>query len=319
MNAIRAHEFGDPDVLALEDVSQPEPAADEALVRVHAASVNPIDWIVRRGEFDDPIRATRPWIPGWDLSGVVESVGSDVETLSPHDAVHGMVRMPRSGSAYAEYATVPADEVVRKPASLDHVGAAAVPMVGLTAWRALFEEVSVGPGDRVLIHAAAGGVGHVAVQLAKAAGATVVGTASGNNERFLRDLGVDEFVDYRIERFEAVVDDVDVVLDGVGGDTLERSAEVLVEGGDLVTLPVEPDAEQRDRLRREHGVETHWFSVEPDAAVLGEIDALVDEGWVEPVVSETYPLAEAAAAHDESETGHVRGKLVLDVRAESDA
>ncbi|WP_222920362.1 NADP-dependent oxidoreductase [Natrinema sp. SYSU A 869] len=312
MRAIRVHEHGDSDVLTLESVPRPEPGADELFVRVRAAGVNPIDWMVREGYTDEALAPSLPYVPGWDLSGVVERVGSAVSGLEPGNAVFGLVRMPDPGRTYAEYATVPADDVIRKPATLEHTAAAGLPMVGLTAWRALFEEGDLREGQRVLVHAAAGGVGHVAVQLAAHAGATVIGTASGRNEASLRDLGVDEFVDYRERRFEAAVDDVDLVLDAVGGDVLERSTAVLREGGRIVTLPEPPSERVIETAQRERRATVRWFSVEPDASALGEIRALVDDGHIRPTISGIRPLSEAAAAHEESEDGHVRGKLVLE-------
>lgn len=312
MNAVRVHEFGGSDVLAYEEVSRPEPTDDELLVRVRAAGVNPIDWMIREGYTDEALDPSLPWIPGWDLSGVVEAVGSNVTAFEPGEEVFGLVRMPEPGNAYAEYAAVPADHVAEKPTSLSHTEAAAVPMVSLTAWRALFEEGDLDEGERVLVHAAAGGVGHVAVQLATGAGAYVIGTASGRNEEFCRDCGVDEFVDYREERFEAVLDPVDVVVDAVGDDTLERSVDVLREGARLVTLPVPPSDDVVERAETERDATVEWFSVEPDADLLATIGDRIDSGKLQPAVSNAYPLSEAGAAHERSETGHVRGKLVLE-------
>jgi NADPH:quinone reductase-like Zn-dependent oxidoreductase len=257
-------------------------------------------------------------VPGWDVSGVVETVGADVAAFDRGDEVFGLVRLPDTGETYAEYAAVPATDVVRKPPSLSHSVAAAVPMVGLTARRALFEEGDLQRGERVLVHAAAGGVGHVAVQLATRVGAHVVGTASARNEPFLRELGVDEFVDDRSQRFEAVVDDVDLVVDAVGGDTLERSVDVLARGGRLVTLP-EPPSAKIDARARDRDATVHWFSVEPDAARLADLRTLLDQGDLEVTVSDTWPLPKAPAAQEESRRGHVRGKLVLEVDGDSGA
>ncbi|PCR88999.1 NADP-dependent oxidoreductase [Natrinema ejinorense] len=317
-NAVRVHTFGGSDVLTHEEVPRPEPTDDELLARVHAAGVNPVDWMIREGYTDEALDPTLPWIPGWDFSGVVEATGSNVSAFDAGDEVFGMVRMPDPGETYAEYTAVPADEVVEKPASLSHTEAAAVPMVSLTAWRALFEKGELGDGDRVLIHAAAGGVGHMAVQLAADAGAHVIGTASGRNEEYLRRLGVDEFVNYREQRFEAVVDPVDVVLDAVGDDTLERSIDVLRDGAILVTLPVPPSDEIVETAAEQHDADVRWFSVEPDATTLTEIVEKIDSGTIEPTINSTYPLTEAAAAHEESENGHVRGKLVLELNGHSD-
>jgi NADPH:quinone reductase-like Zn-dependent oxidoreductase len=312
MKAIRIHDFGDPGELTVDDVARPVPAATELLVRVHAVGVNPIDWIVRQGESEEPLDVSLPWIPGWDFSGAIEAVGSNVTEFEIGDAVYGLVRMPQPGNTYAEYVTVPATEVVPTPTSLDHTEAAGVPMVSLTAWHALFEEGELEDGQRVLIHAAAGGVGHMAVQFAKQAGAYVIGTASGRNEEFLRTLGADEFVNYREQRFERVIDPVDVVIDAIGGETLSRLVDVLTDGGTLVTLPVEPDEELVQEWQAEHAVDTRWFSVEPNATTLAEINTLIDAGYIKPTISDVYPLSEAATAHETSEAGHVRGKLVLD-------
>ncbi|MDS0258323.1 NADP-dependent oxidoreductase [Haloarcula sp. S1CR25-12] len=311
MRAIRVHEYGDADVLTYERVPRPQPADDELLVRVRAAGVNPIDWMVREGYADEALDPSLPYVPGWDLSGTVEAVGDDVTAFGPGDEVFGLVGMPDPGRTYAEYAAVPADDVVPKPESLDHTAAAGVPMVALTAWRGLFEAGNLTPDQRLLVHAAAGGVGHMAVQFADEVGAHVVGTASGRNEAFLRDLGVDEFVDYRERAFETAVDGVDLVLDAVGGDTLDRSVDVLNQNGRIVTLPEPPGDDVVARARSERNGTVDWFSVEPDPDALARIRDRIDAGQVTPTVSETWSLADAGAAHQRSQTGHVRGKLVL--------
>lgn len=307
MHAIRVHGFGDPDVLQYETAPRPEPAADELLVRVHAAGVNSLDCLLRRGIIDEP---PLPWIPGYDLSAVVESVGGDVTAFEAGDAVYGQVGGPPGlGNTYAEYATVPAAEVARVPDRLDHTEAAAVPMVALTAWQALFDKGNLSAGDRVLFHGAAGGVGHIAVQLANWRGATIIGTGSAHSEDFLYDLGVDEFVNYREERFEDVVDEVDVVIDTQGGDTRERSFEVLAEGGTLVSLKGEPDEERA----AEHGVRGRSVFAQPDAATLAEISDLLEDGTLDVTVSSVHPLSEARTAHEQVEDGHTHGKRVLQV------
>ncbi|QIB73920.1 NADP-dependent oxidoreductase [Halogeometricum borinquense] len=311
MNAIRVHEYGDADVLTHEEIPRPEPAADELLVRVHAAGVNPIDWMVREGYADDALDPSLPYVPGWDLSGVVADVGTSVSAFAPGDEVFGLVEMPDPGNAYAEYATVPAEDVVLKSDALTHEEAAAIPMVALTARRALFVVGDVRPGQRVLVHAAAGGVGHIAVQLASHAGASVIGTASARNEGFLRELGVDEFIDYRNQSFEDELSDIDVVLDAVGGETLERSIDVITRGGRIVTLPEPPSQNVVTNARNERNASIDWFSVEPDAAALSEIRTLVENDHLRVAVSDAWPLSEAHAAHRASQRGHVRGKLVL--------
>lgn len=314
MAAVRVHEYGDADVLNVETVPCPRPADDEVLVRIGAAGVNPIDWMVREGYADDALDPSLPYIPGWDLSGTVIATGEAVTAFSPGDSVFGLVGMPDPGNTYAEYAAVPAAHVIRKPDRLDHTTAAGVPMVGLTAWRALFEAGGLESDQRVLVHAAAGGVGHLAVQFANHIGAEVVGTASGRNERYLRDLGVDEFVNYRNTRFESVTDDVDLVIDAVGGDTLDRSIDALTDGGRIVTLPEPPTDAIRERTRTERNGTVEWFSVEPDPGTLARIRGLLDAGHVEPTISDTWPLTEAPVAQRRSQEGHVRGKLVLTVQ-----
>lgn len=313
MRAVRAHRFGDPDVLSYEEVPRPEPSDDEVLVRVHTAGVNPIDRLVRRGDFGFLIDGEPPWIPGWDLSGVVEAVGSEVTEFEKGDSVYGMVNMPGRGGTYAEYTTAPEEDLVLVPDAIGHTQAGGVPMVSQTAWRSLFEEGNLQEGQSVLVHGAAGGVGHMAVQFASASGARVIGTASGRDEEYLSKIGVDEFVNYRTQRFEEKVQQADLVLDTVGGEVLERSAEVLKPGGVLVTLPEEPSDGVKRRLRNRHDIETRYFSIESDRKRLERISGLIDSGEVEPTVQEVLPLSDARTAHRKSEDGHVRGKLVLDV------
>ena len=315
MRALKLQNTDGLDALSVEDVPRPEPGSEELLVRVHAAGVNPLDWLVCRDVLPHLLDESLPWIPGWDLSGIVESTGAAVTDFEQGDAVYGMVRLPGAGGAFAEYATVSTEEVAPKPADLSHVEAAGVPMVGQTAYHALFEVADIEADDRVLVHAAAGGVGHMAVQLAADMGAHVIGTASSHNGTFLRDLGVDEFVNYREERVEDVLDPVDVVLDTIGGEGLERSADVVRPGSVVVTLPEPPADELAAEFAREHDVDVRFFSVTDDAApvTLRRVSDRIDAGAVEPTVSDTYPLTEARAALEESADGHVRGKLVLNI------
>jgi NADPH:quinone reductase-like Zn-dependent oxidoreductase len=307
MNVICAHEFGRPDVLQHETTPQPEPAADEVVVRTHAAGVNPVDTTVRNGDFFD---VPLPWIPGWDLSGTVTAVGADVTEFRDGDEIYGLVHFPKPGNAYAEYVAVSADDIVEKPDSLDHIEAAGLPLAALTAWQALFDKGELTGGQDVLIHAAAGGVGHIAVQLATSRGAHVIGTASEHNKAFLRDLGVDEFINYRKTQFEKELDDIDLVVDAIGGDTRERSYEVLATGGILAAL-VGDVSEERAEEYDAHG---RRVGVRPDAAALAEINELVVAGEVKPTISTTLPLADAIEAHEQIEKGHTRGKIVLRTR-----
>ncbi|MET9666466.1 NADP-dependent oxidoreductase [Streptomyces sp. NPDC006475] len=315
MRAITQDTFGGPDVLRLADVARPEPLPTEVLVRVHAAGVNPVDWKTREGGGMAGVLGEPPFILGWDVSGVVEAVGFGVHTLEVGDEVYGMPWFPRQAGAYTEYVTAPARQFVRKPSTIGHDLAAAVPLAGLTAWQALVDAAGVEPGQRVLIHAAAGGVGHFAVQFAKHLGAYVIGTAREAKHEWLRSLGADELVDYTAVRFEDAVKDVDVVIDLIGDgveETSTRSLATLRPGGTLVAVPsgVSPELVAAAEAR---GLVAKPYLVEPDGPSLARIAALIDEGTVRVEVEDVLPLAEAAEAHRRGEQGRTRGKLVLNV------
>ncbi|CAL9664868.1 NADP-dependent oxidoreductase [Streptomyces sp. enrichment culture] len=307
MRAISQDVLGGPEVLKEIQAERPEPRPNEVLVRVRAAGVNPTDWKHRAtgGFLGEP-----PFVLGWDVSGVVESAGIGVAGFAPGDEVFGMLSYPFGHGSHAEYVTAPARTFTHKPAGIDHVQAGALPLVSLTAWHALVEQADVRPGQRVLIHAAAGGVGHVAVQIAKARGAHVIGTASAGKHEFLRSIGADETVDYRETDFAEAVKDVDVVLDTIGGDTSLRSLRVLRPGGVVVSiLAVGSDEfyEEADRL----GVRAVRMLVDADRSGMEEIARLVESGKLRATIAETFPLAEAARAHALGETGRTTGKLVL--------
>lgn len=308
MKAVRIHSYGGPEVLSYEEAPRPSIGADEVLIRVHAAAINPVDWKVREGYLQGFIDYQLPVTLGWDVSGVVEEVGEAVTDLRVGDEVYARPDIARDG-AYAEYLAARASEVALKPRSLDHVAAAAVPLAALTAWAALFDAADLQPGQTVLIHAAAGGVGSFAVQLAKWKGARVIGTASGANHDLVRELGADEVIDYTTTRFEQAVRDVDVVFDTVGGDTLARSWGVLKRGGFLVGVVEPPD----QATAAAHGVRSAHVFIQPDKAKLTKLAELIDAGVVRPQVSTVLPLAEARRAHELSQTGHTRGKIVLRV------
>lgn len=305
--------FGEASELRPVDLPLPEPAPTEVRVAVHAAGVNPVDWKSRRsGGFGG-------WgahaVPGWDVSGVVDAVGGGVTVLAPGDEVFGLVGFPHPAGAYGEHVVARARQLARKPAALSHVEAAALPLAGLTAWQALHDTARVQPGQRVLIHAAAGGVGHLAVQIAKALGATVAATASAPKHDVLRALGADEVVDYRTVRFEDVVAPVDVVLDAIGGAYAERSLSVLRDGGRLVSLtgPQEPGAAV-EGIAAARDIRTGWMLVEPDGAGMAALAGLAADGRLRPIVAATYPLEDAAAAHRDGAADATTGKLVLAVR-----
>ncbi|QES46252.1 NADPH:quinone reductase [Streptomyces venezuelae] len=310
MRAVSPRAWGAPENLVPVEVDRPEPGLTEILVRVHAAGVNPVDWKTRaEGAFgtwgDTPIL-------GYDVSGVVEEVGPGVTLYQPGDAVFGMPRFPEQTGGYAEFVAAPARRFAPKPASLSHVEAAALPLAALTAWQGLIETAGLRAGQRVLIHAAAGGVGHLAVQIAKAHGANVIGTARADKHDFLRSLGADELIDYTVTDFSEAVRDVDVVLDGVGGAYGDRSLPVLRRGGHLVTLP-DPGGLPDPQRAAELGVHAGWTIVEPDRLGLLEIARLVDEGKLRVEVDTVLPLEEAAKAHAYGEQGRTQGKIVLKV------
>ena len=310
MRAARIHRYGGPEELVVEEAPEPEPGPGEVLVRVHAAGVNPVDWKTRGGKgMARIIGPDFPLVLGWDVSGTVVTTSPDARRYQPGDEVFGLVRFPQAAGCYADYVTAPESELVPKPSSLSHTEAAALPLASLTAWQALFDTARLEAGQSVLVHAAAGGVGHMAVQLAKARGARVTGTASAANAEFLRSLGVDQAVDYGAGPFEEEVSDVDVVLDSVGGEVTKRSGAVLRSGGTLVSIV---DREVDKRPLRE-GARAAYLLVRPEGSQLAEVASMVEAGQVRPVVSEELPLEEAARAHQMSESGHTRGKLVLRV------
>ncbi|WP_439945897.1 NADP-dependent oxidoreductase [Streptomyces sp. BBFR109] len=307
MRAVGQDVLGGPEVLKVIELERPVPRPNEVLVRVRAAGVNPTDWKHRaqRVFLGEP-----PYVLGWDVSGVVEATGVGVALFRPGDEVFGMLPYPFGHGSHAEYVTAPARAFAAKPAGIDHVQAAALPLVSLTAWQALVERAELRAGQRVLIHAAAGGVGHVAVQIAKARGAYVIGTASAGKHDFLREIGVDEPVDYRTTDVTEAVRDVDVVLDTLGGETSVRSLRTLRPGGVVVSiLPVGSDdfPTEAERL----GVRAVRMLVDADHHGMRAIADLVETGRLRPTVAGTFPLAEAAKAHELGETGRTTGKLVL--------
>lgn len=305
MKAVRISRFGGPEVLAIEAVPRPSPAPGEVLVRVHAAGVNPVDWKIRSGMLEG-FGPRPPLILGVDVSGVVEAVGEGVKERKVGDEVFAYLSIRRCGG-YAEFVAVPEKDLATKPKAIAHVHAAAVPLAGLTAWQALVDAAELSAGQTVLIHGGAGGVGHMAVQIAKARGATVIATASVGNHDFLKEIGADRVIDYRAQKFEEQVKGVDVVLDTIGGETLARSYQVVRPGGIIVSVLDQPDP----AVLKERGIRGRMVFTSPNGNQLTEIAALIDEGKVKPHVSETIPLSEVAKAHEKSESGRTRGKIVL--------
>lgn len=308
MRAVTQHAFGGPDVLEPADLPRPRPGLNEVLVRVHAAGVNPIDGLVRSGTL--PLLGAPPFTVGWDVCGVVVETAPGVTRFAVGDEVYGMPYIPRAAAAYAEYAVAPSRQLARKPATVDHRTAAGLPLAGLTAWQALADTGLVGAGTRVLVHGGAGGVGHLAVQIAKARGAEVIATASTAKCGFVRELGADQVIDYRTRDFTSEVKDVDVVLDAVGGDTAARSLDVLRPGGALVTIVEMRNADLAGRAEA-RGLSFHGVTAEPDHTGLTALADLVDSGRLRPHIAHALPLPRAAEAHRLLEAGAHPGKLVL--------
>ena len=318
MKAIRIHAFGGPEVLQLEEVARPVPAADEILIKLYASGVNPVDWVIREGG-PDAMRAylTLPMTLGWDAAGVVEELGSEVTGFQKGDAVYGEPNFPGDGS-YAEYCAAKASQFALKPKSLSFNEAAGVPLAGLTAWTALFEHGKLQAGQRILIQGASGGVGGFAVQFAKAKGAYVIGTSSAGNLDYVKGLGADEVIDYRSQQFEELVSDLDLVLEASPlRDNAERvkAVSVVKKGGTFVTVNLDhpfDDAVHAALARQQ--VRGELSNNQPRQEWLQEIAQLIDAGQVKVVISRVYPLAQVADAHRESQTWHVQGKLVLEIR-----
>ena len=310
MKAIRIHTRSGPEAFVYEDAPQPHPGEGEVLVRVYATSVmwQEPTWTET---WKTPTGVDRDLpIPGHDLSGLVAEVGTGVTDVAIGEAVYALTEFWRDGAA-AEYAIARAADLAPKPRSLDYVQAAGVPLVGLTAWQALFDHARLSAGQSVLIHGAAGGVGSMAVQLAHWVGANVIGTASARNRDFLRRLGADEVIDYTSTRFEDMLHDVDIILDTIGGDTMERSWSALKKGGLLVSVFSPPPKEQA----KAHGVRALFFVVQPNRAELIQIGDLIDAGQVQPVIETVFPLSEACQAFERALSGHTRGKIILRVES----
>ncbi|MFC4168224.1 NADP-dependent oxidoreductase [Teichococcus aestuarii] len=331
MKAARLHEFGGPGVLRYEDAPRPVAAPGEVLVRAHAAGLNPPDWYLRDGYRALPPEwrpdPSFPLIPGTDVSGVVEAVADDVRGFNRGDEVYAMVRFPenlmKGSGAYAEYVSIPAPELALKPVGIDHVHAAGAPMSLLTAWQFLIELGHDEPnpfqsfrhepvplqGKTVLVNGASGGVGHLAVQLAKWKGARVIAVASSRNEALLRDLGADQFIDYTTTAAEEVVCDVDLVLDAVGGAKMGRFLHAVKRGGALFL--VNPlgfiDHEEAETL----GVTVSSTQVRSNGAQLAEAARLLANGTVRVIVDSTYPLSDVSRAHQRATSGRIQGKIVL--------
>lgn len=301
MQAVVIYEYGGTDAIKLVDVKRPEPSSGQVLVKVHAAGVNPIDWKIADGA-GARLGLSLPIRLGGEIAGTVESLGEGVTSFEPGDAVYGII--PSGG--FSDYAVVTATDLALKPETLDFAAAAAVPLAGLTAWQALFDTAGLREGQRLLITGSSGGVGSLAVQMAKARGVNVTAMASGRNEAFVRGLGADQFIDYTVQRFEQIAKDMDVVFDTVGGDTFDLAATTVAPGGILVTAVAFPQNNGSDRA-----VRTARVHCRPNAAQLADIAKLVDEGRLKPHVDTVLPLKDIQHALDLSKRGRTRGKIVV--------
>lgn len=322
MKAVRIHQFGGPEVMQIDEIERPVPAPDEILVKVYASGVNPVDWVIRNGA-NDKLRPflSLPMTLGWDTAGVVEELGSEVTGFQKGDAVYGVPNFPGDGS-YADYCVAKATQFAGKPKSLSFIEAAGVPLAALTAWTGMLAHGKLQAGQRILIQGASGGVGSFAVQFAKVKGAYVIGVASTSNVEYLKQLGADEVIDYKTQKFEDLVHDVDVVLEASPiRDNKERlkSVSVLKEGGILVSVNTDfPfNDEVMEALARKDAT-GELAPNQPRQEWLEEIAQLIDEGNVQVLISNVFPLEQVVEAHRESESWHVRGKLVLEVRKEDE-
>jgi NADPH:quinone reductase-like Zn-dependent oxidoreductase len=311
MKAVVMNEYGGPEVLKYEDAPKPEPKDDEILVRVIAAAVNPVDTYIRQGMFGRRALDNGPAILGYDIAGIVDKTGANAKRFKKGDAVYCYLSVMRGGG-YAEFAVAKESETALKPKNITFDEAAAVPLAATTAWQALIDSAKLGKGQTVLIHGGSGGVGSFAIQIAKARGAKVIATASTAHQSLLKQLGVDQAIDYTTAKFEDVVKDVDVVLNCVRADALGRSYGVVKKGGIIVSITDEPD--QNECSKR--SLKCSRLGAHPDAKVLEELTKLIEAGKMKSIVSQTFPLADVSKAHQQIETHHTLGKVVLKVADE---
>jgi NADPH2:quinone reductase len=316
MRAVVFDAFGGSEKLRMAEVHKPAPAAGEVLIEVHCASVNPVDWKIREGMLAELFPYEFPIVPGWDAAGVVAGLGKGVTAFRVGDRVYAYCREPKvQHGTYAEYVTMAADAVAPMPRNLDFAGASTIPLTGLTAWQSLFDAGTLSAGQKVLIHAGAGGVGSLAIQFAKTAGAIVYTTAHGRNHAYVKGLGADAAIDYAREKFVDAVralapEGLDLVFDTVGDHVQRESYKTLKRGGMLVSIANLPESGEADR----YGARTNFVFVSPNGGQLREIAALIEAGKVRPAEYEVIPLDRAAEAQERSRTGHVRGKIVLNIR-----
>ncbi|SON50148.1 NADP-dependent oxidoreductase [Vibrio tapetis] len=308
MRAIQIQQYGGVEKLQLQQVEKPAINADDILVLVKSAAINPVDWKIREGYLQAFIPYEMPFTLGWDVSGVVAEVGANVTEFNVGDEIFSRPAINRNGS-YADYIAVKADEAVLKSTKLDFAQAAALPLAGITAWQCLVDVADVQAGQRVLVHAGAGGVGHLAIQIAKAKGAIVVATASAANQDLLVEFGADQAVDYAKAPLSEQIEAVDIVVDTMGGDVQKQSWSLLKEGGILVSVVDQPD----ETIAKSHNARSAFVFIEPSSRILNELNKLVESDQLTPLIEHRFPLEQIADAHLQSQSGRTRGKIVIDV------
>lgn len=294
--------------IEIAEIDAPALSDDSVLINVHAASINPIDYILQSGAMKDNIPLEFPHVMGFDVAGEITEIGKDVTGFSVGDAVYARANQQDAG-AIAQVARLKASEMALKPANISHAEAASVPLAGLTAWQALITKAKMKKGDKVLIHAGSGGVGTLAIQIAKYFGAHVATTCSARNADLVRDLGADVVIDYKEQTFEDELSDYDIVFDMIGGETLNRSFKVLKKGGTLVSIK----GQDTDNLAPDHGVRFEWFFMEPDGAMLADLGKLIEDGHVKTVIDSTYKMEDVVAAYASLKDGHAVGKIVVTI------
>ena len=311
MKAIVLKDFGGADQLVIRDLPKPVIKENEVLIKAHAIALNPVDVKTRNGKGQAAkLKNEDPMILGWDVSGIIEATGSAVTKFSKGDEVFGMINLPGAGKAYAEFVAAPQEHIILKPSKITHEAAAAASLAAMTAWQALVDQAEIKSGQKILIHAASGGVGHYAVQIAKHFGAYVIGTSSAENKSFVLSLGADQHIDYRSVKFEEVSPHVDIVLETIGGENIDRSLKVLKEGGTIVSLPsgVSETVAEKAAAQNKKGI---FFFVHSDAGDLQQLAALLENGKLLSHVSQRFSFEEISKAHALLESGKAKGKLVL--------
>jgi len=308
MRAVRIHQYGGTETLQLDQIDKPAINADDILIKVKSAAINPVDWKIREGYLQEFIPYPLPVTLGWDVAGIVSEVGTAVTDFKVGDEVYSRPDISRNGS-YADYIAVKADEAILKSTKLDFAQAAALPLAGITAWQCLVDVGQLQAGQRVLIHAGAGGVGHLAIQIAKAKGAIVIATASAANQALLKQLGAQQAVDYTQGPLIDQIEPVDLIIDTMGGEVQEKSWALLKTGGMLVSV-VQPPSEE---LAKQHEAKAAFVFIEPSSRILGELNKLVESDQLIPLIEHRFPLEQIADAHLQSQSGRTRGKIVIDV------